>query len=336
MPMKFSVLSGMADTGILTKKDRVLCFQDREGATLGWLRRQRFKVEGPLPAPSASGASARLYPLYDLVIVEREGGVIAAQQEHLSFLREALRHVRPGGRLLAAYSIESLFDAAPPEAIFAQLRNGLSKDGITSITTAPTFGSNDQALFLVKKGGAYKPRLPVKYVDEPHEFRAACERLAPEACIGLDVETTLKEPRILCTVQMATDSVIYVADMLPIKDLKPLKALMENPAIMKIIHNKDFEAAVLGQYGIQILNVYDTLTESRKRYKQKGGGGHRLGEVCERELGVYLDKSYQASDWTKRPLTQEQLDYAAADAEVMIRLYQTFVPPEPPTTMELF
>ena len=44
--------------------------------------------------------------------------------------------------------------------------------------------------------------------------------------------------------------------------------------------------------------------------------------VCERELGLILDKSEQTSNWAQRPLSAEQLRYAALDAEVLLVLYE--------------
>lgn len=330
--MRLPVLSGMSAAGVFSKKDRILCYQLPEATALSWLKRQRFKAEGPLP----DGAAATL-SLYDIVIAEPSGAMGPVQDGSLQMLREAMRYVRPGGRLLVYYGGDGLFDTVSQTEAQAYLAACFSGENAATPTLLWDSGPGMELVFGVKKGGAYKPRLPVKYIERPNEFQMACERLVAEKHIGLDVETTLKEPRILCTVQMASESQVYVIDMLPITDMRPLKRLMEDSGVVKIIHNRDFEAAVLGQYGIQIHNVYDTLVESRKRYgRKKTQGGHRLGEVCERELGLFLDKSYQASDWTVRPLSQEQLDYAAVDAEVMIRLYRVFSPPAPPETMNLF
>jgi ribonuclease D len=46
--------------------------------------------------------------------------------------------------------------------------------------------------------------------------------------------------------------------------------------------------------------------------------------VCERELGVVLDKRAQTSNWSCRPLSTDQLEYAALDAEVLLALYDWF------------
>ena len=43
--------------------------------------------------------------------------------------------------------------------------------------------------------------------------------------------------------------------------------------------------------------------------------------VCERELGIELDKTEQTSDWSARPLSKRQLAYAALDVEVLPSLW---------------
>lgn len=328
--MRSGLLSGMVAEGILTKKERILFFHGSTGNGASWLKRRGFRVETMSRSPGSSTGVR-----YETVLAETASGMIASSREHLDFLREALIYVRPAGRLLICYTNDSLFDSASSDEVLARLSSCVPAD-YGKVVPLPVLSNPSEMLFSIKKGGAYIPRLPVEYIDEFAGFAQACEKLGTEPYIGLDVETTLVEPRILCTVQLATEARIYVMDMLPMKDLRPLKQLMENASITKIIHNKDFESAVLGQYGVRICTVYDTLVESRKRFRSKGGGGNKLGEVCERELGIYLDKSYQASDWTVRPLTPEQLNYAAADAEVLIRLYHLFRPTAPPVNLELF
>jgi ribonuclease D len=46
--------------------------------------------------------------------------------------------------------------------------------------------------------------------------------------------------------------------------------------------------------------------------------------VCQRELGIVLDKTRQKSNWSKRPLDVEQFTYAARDAEVLLALHERF------------
>ena len=45
-----------------------------------------------------------------------------------------------------------------------------------------------------------------------------------------------------------------------------------------------------------------------------------LQRVVAEVLGEYVDKSLQRSDWDSRPLSSEQLRYAALDAAVLLRV----------------
>merc|ERR1711924_365241 len=47
-----------------------------------------------------------------------------------------------------------------------------------------------------------------------------------------------------------------------------------------------------------------------------------LRSVVRRSLGFDMDKRLQTSDWTRRPLSQEQLDYAALDAGCLLLIHQ--------------
>jgi ribonuclease D len=89
----------------------------------------------------------------------------------------------------------------------------------------------------------------------------------------------------------------------------------------KVIHNASFERRVLAGVGIALEGVIDTLAVSKKLRGAGILGGHSLAMVCERELGLILDKSEQTSNWAQRPLSAEQLRYAALDAEVLLVLH---------------
>lgn len=164
-----------------------------------------------------------------------------------------------------------------------------------------------------------KPKNPVRWVSSDEGLQSALDRLCAAQVVGLDVETTLRD-RQLCLVQVATDSETFVIDALAIADLDPLAALLANNEIVKVIHNASFERSVLGQIGLEIANVLDTMVASRERHGLAADGGHGLAAVAERELGVQMDKREQCSNWARRPLSEEQMNYAALDAEVLVGL----------------
>lgn len=93
---------------------------------------------------------------------------------------------------------------------------------------------------------------------------------------------------------------------------------------LKVIHNARFERRVLAAIGIALDGVFDTLDPSRRARGVDALGGHSLAMVCERELGIVLDKSAQTSNWSRRPLDADQLNYAALDAEILLALHERF------------
>ncbi len=171
-------------------------------------------------------------------------------------------------------------------------------------------------------GSIMHTRLPWSYIADARALGQAINLMLSEPFIGLDVETTLFDQR-LCLIQIGCAAQTFIIDPLCV-DFSPLAQVFENPNLIKVIHNSSFECKVLGKYGIQINNIVDTLKVSRKRYGMKYPGGHSLRAVCLREFGFDMDKTNQTSRWDKRPLSAEQLEYAALDAEILVHLYRHF------------
>ena len=168
---------------------------------------------------------------------------------------------------------------------------------------------------------AEQPRLPVRLVEREDAMGPIVEELMGEPIVGLDVETTLfgHELRI---VQIAGREFTAVIDVLRLAGIDSLSGLLGTRGPTKVIHNAPFERRVLGEQGIDVAPVFDTLKSSRAvRGRRKK---HDLGSVCERELGRKLNKTMQTSDWSRRPLSKQQITYAALDAEVLLDLYDVF------------
>ncbi|MEZ4228793.1 MAG: DEAD/DEAH box helicase [Polyangiaceae bacterium] len=163
---------------------------------------------------------------------------------------------------------------------------------------------------------------PLTWVRTEQELASAVEELSQHQALGLDVETTLGT-NALCLIQLACPARTFLIDALEVPELTALGPLLSTPDITKLIHNASFERSVLGRYDLELGGVVDTLELSRE-LRGKQPDGHSLRAVCERELGLHLDKTEQAGDWTRRPLTPAQIEYAALDAEVLLRLHERF------------
>lgn len=167
------------------------------------------------------------------------------------------------------------------------------------------------------------PTKPVHYLDDQEKFNEACNIMLRSKVLGFDVETELKgKPAKVCLMQVASEDCVWLIDVYKINDLKPFGDVLANEDVIKVIHCASFEQRAVKQFDMEINNIFDTLTISRKLRNEHAK--HSLKIVCARELERNLDKKCQVSDWRKRPLSQSQLDYAALDAEVLIYLYQIF------------
>ncbi len=330
------VLSHMLTNNLIRHDDRILCYGCGQGVDVEWLQMRRFPAQGYDPHPPF-GRNEAPEGLYGVVFFNYVLTRLKTPETRRDTLRRAFSHVKPGGRFVitsrTAVREAGRGNAAAQRAFFEELTAGMD---VAVMELLPENAEDGSAAVIIRKGGTYTPQTPWEWVETREGLEQACALLGRCEVIGLDVETTLEEPRVLCTIQIAAPGRVYIIDALAFSDLSPVRAVMENKAVTKVIHNALFEEQMLAKHNIKILNVYDTLAVSRKRQRKGQQGGHKLGEVCERELNIHMDKQYQTSDWTKRPLTPEQLLYAAADAEVLLLLHRVFEPPKGPENMELF
>lgn len=126
----------------------------------------------------------------------------------------------------------------------------------------------------------------------------------------------------LCLLQIGTEQRIYLIDPLDTAtDLAFLGAVFANPNRVKVIHAGDNDIRILNRdYGFEFANVFDT-----HRAASLLGSNHlSLSSVIEQYLGLRLEKpkKMQRSRWEKRPLTEEQLNYAVEDTQYLIPLYR--------------
>ncbi len=169
-------------------------------------------------------------------------------------------------------------------------------------------------------GSMMHTHLPWSMIQRETDYRRAIDHILQEPFIGLDVETTLFDHQ-LCLVQIGCHDQTFLIDPFCV-DVHALDVVFANPNIIKIIHNKSFECSVLGRLGMPIHNIIDTLKVSRSVHPHEKC--HKLMEVCRREFNYTMDKTNQQSRWERRPLSDDQLEYAALDAEIMIHLYCHF------------
>ncbi|GAB5454826.1 MAG: ribonuclease D [Henriciella sp.] len=117
----------------------------------------------------------------------------------------------------------------------------------------------------------------------------------------------------LCVVQISSgDGSAHVIQLERTYDCPNLKALLADPAILKIFHFARFDVAMMKKWmGITCAPVWCTKIASKlsRTYTDR----HGLKDVTRELVGANMDKSQQSSDWGAEELTDQQLQYAASD-----------------------
>jgi ribonuclease D len=146
------------------------------------------------------------------------------------------------------------------------------------------------------------------------ELAAACSRMAEHPVITVDTEF-LRETTyypLLCVVQMASPQEAVVIDALADGiDLKPFFALMGNERVLKVFHAARQDIEIIWHRANIIPHpVFDTQVAAMVL-----GYGDSIAydQLVEKVTGHRPDKTHRFTDWSRRPLTKEQVHYAVSD-----------------------
>ncbi len=156
-------------------------------------------------------------------------------------------------------------------------------------------------------------------MDTPGALGQAAAELARARRIAVDLEadSMFHFQEKVCLLQIATSQATYVIDPLALDGLAPLKPLMADAAIAKVLHGADYDIRSLYRdFGIRIHNLFDTELASRFLGIRESG----LDAVLKTRFDIRLNKKYQRKDWSRRPLPSEMMDYAAGDVAYLLPL----------------
>ncbi|MAU41967.1 MAG: ribonuclease D [Kordiimonas sp.] len=146
------------------------------------------------------------------------------------------------------------------------------------------------------------------------ELAALCARLATAPYITVDTEFKREKTywAQLCLIQVASPDEYWAIDpLVEGLDLKPFYDLMANENVLKVFHaaRQDIEIFVK-EAGVVPQPLFDTQVAA-----MVCGFGESVGyeKLVLRLTNATLDKSVRFTDWSRRPLTEKQLNYALGD-----------------------
>ncbi|MGB7078821.1 MAG: ribonuclease D [Xanthobacteraceae bacterium] len=158
------------------------------------------------------------------------------------------------------------------------------------------------------------------------ELAAVCQRMAAHPFVTVDTEF-LRETTyypLLCVAQMASpDEAVVIDTLAPGIDLSPFYALMADERVMKVFHAARQDIEIVWHAAKLIPQpIFDTQVAAMVL-----GYGDSISydQLVQRITGDVLDKSHRFTDWTRRPLSDAQLVYAASDVTHLRQVYLTLL-----------
>ena len=151
------------------------------------------------------------------------------------------------------------------------------------------------------------------WIDRSEELESLARTLESQPEIGLDTEFLRERtffPK-LCLLQLRAAGQIWCVDTLRINSLDALMPVLTAPHVRKLIHaaRQDLEAVYLTAKQV-VSPVFDTqIAAACIGMKPQVG----YAELVKTLLDVTIPKGQTRTDWSKRPLTPAQLEYAADD-----------------------
>ncbi|MDR3505454.1 MAG: ribonuclease D [Acidocella sp.] len=162
-----------------------------------------------------------------------------------------------------------------------------------------------------------------QFITTTEALASLCARLAEEEFVTVDTEFMREKTYYpeLCLVQLAgTQDVAVVDAMAKGLDLAPLGALLAKPEVVKVFHacRQDVEIFLMLFEAVPA-NLFDTQVAA-----MVAGFGDQVGydSLVQSLTGGHIDKTFRFSDWSARPLTKAQIDYAAADVTHLRTVYE--------------
>ena len=163
----------------------------------------------------------------------------------------------------------------------------------------------------------------IEFIATSEALAALCARLEGEAFVTVDTEFMREKTYYpeLCLVQLAGANDVAVVDALaPGMDLAPLGALLAKPDVVKVFHacRQDVEIFLL-LFDAVPTPLFDTQVAA-----MVAGFGDQVGydSLVASLTGGHIDKAHRFSDWSARPLSKSQINYAAADVTHLREVYE--------------
>lgn len=160
------------------------------------------------------------------------------------------------------------------------------------------------------------------YIRTQSALQQFCEDLARESLISFDTEFVSEDSYrpLLCLIQVATENQIAIIDPLDCEDLSPFWDLLVDSNRTVVVHAGREEILFCYRATGQLIpNLFDIqIAAGFLGYEYPAS----YAKMVQRVVGRTLDKEETRSDWRRRPLSRQQLEYAAQDVRDLVRIHR--------------
>ena len=159
------------------------------------------------------------------------------------------------------------------------------------------------------------------YIDNDNALAEFFDQVGSASFAALDTEFMREKtyyPR-LCLIQISVNDRIACIDPFAVTEFGPMLDLFTDHKIVKVLHSVSQDMEVfLHTFDCLPAPVHDTQIAASLM-----GMGDQVSyaKLVNEMLGVAIDKSHTRTDWTRRPLDEAQLKYAADDVRYLAEIY---------------
>ncbi len=169
---------------------------------------------------------------------------------------------------------------------------------------------------------------PIKrlFISKSHDVLKFCDTASKSNFVAVDTEFVREKTYwpILCLIQIATkDQAVAIDPLAKGIDLQPVYELMRNKSVLKVFHAASQDMQIMFNASGQVPSpVFDTQIGA-----MFSGYGDQpsYATVVQKILGESIDKRSQMTDWSRRPLTKDQIEYAIGDVTHLIHVYNRLI-----------
>jgi ribonuclease D len=162
----------------------------------------------------------------------------------------------------------------------------------------------------------------IQYINTPEKLNSLCQQIAGSSWVAIDTEFLREKtyyPK-FCLLQVATLDWVACVDPIVLPSLDKLFETLSNPSITKVLHACRQDMEIFYQLTGSLPGpIFDTQIAAPLLGMQENPGYAMLVSTL---LNINLGKSQTRTDWSMRPLSEEQLQYAAEDVIYLGQIYQ--------------